>query len=92
MAANAAEATSLRAKLQKATGQDFAGKGFIGVVPRSMVLDILRANHPAALDWLEGSGDEGTLRKLPLVAVTENGIRLGRVNYEVCDRIGFEEG
>lgn len=79
--ADASEAASLRAALESASGQSFAGKGFVGVVPRQLVLDILRANHPATLDWLEQSGGDGPERKLPLVAVTKGGIRLGCVPY-----------
>jgi len=81
--ADASEAAPLRAALESASGQSFAGRGFVGVVPRQLVLEILRANHPATLDWLEQSGGEGTTRQLPLVAVTEGGVRLGRVPYSV---------
>lgn len=81
--ADASEAAPLRTALESATGQSFAGKGFVGVVPRQLVLDILRANHPATLDWLEQSGGEGLDRQLPLVAVTKSGVRLGCVAYTV---------
>ena len=67
--ADASEAAPIRQALETASGQSFAGKGFVGVVPRQLVLDILRANHPSALDWLETSGGEGQARQLPLVAL-----------------------
>lgn len=81
--ADASEAAPLRAALESATGQSFAGKGFLGVVPRELVLHILRANHPATLDWLQESGGDGQRRRLPLVAVTRGGVRLGIVDYEI---------
>ena len=78
MDADASEASELRTLLEKQTGQRVAG--FLGVVPRNMVLDILRANAPNTLDFLEpGSG--GAKRTLPLVAVTKNGFRFGSVEY-----------
>ncbi len=79
--ADASEAAPIRAALEASAGQSFAGKGFLGVVPREFVLHILRANHPATLDWLEQSGGEGRERRLPLVAVTKGGVRLGRIAY-----------
>jgi hypothetical protein len=82
--ADASEAAAFRAALESASGQSFAGKGFLGVVPRELVLQILRTNHPATLDWLENSGgDVGATRKLPLVAVTKSGVRLACVEYDV---------
>ena len=80
MDADASEAAEMRATLEKATGQRIGG--FLGVVPRQMVLDILRANAPATLDHLEPVSS-GRHRKLPLVAITKNGYRLGAVDYEV---------
>jgi hypothetical protein len=81
--AEASEAAPIRAALEASAGRSFAGKGFVGVVPRQLVLDILRANHPAALDWLEQSGGDGLERKLPLLAVTKGGVRLGCVPYSI---------
>jgi hypothetical protein len=66
-----------------ASGQSFGGKGFVGVVPRQLMLDVLRANHPATLDWLEQSGGDGPQRQLPLVAVTKGGVRLGCIPYSL---------
>lgn len=73
--ADASEASAMRQALERATGQNFAGRGFIGVAPRQFVLQILRANAPASLDWLPASG----ARVLPLVAVTKGGVRFGAV-------------
>ena len=81
MDADASEASELRRLLQEQAGQRVAG--FVGVMPRKLVLEILRANHPAMLDWLEESGGDGSQRQLPLVALTRNGVRLGRVPYSV---------
>ena len=81
MDSDASEASELRRLLQGQTGQQVAG--FVGVMPRKLVLEILRANHPAMLDWLEESGGDGPERKLPLVAVTKRGVRLGCVPYRV---------
>lgn len=74
--ADASEACAMRKALDQATGQDFAGRGFIGVVPRQFVLEILRANAPATLDWFPASTNQGA-RVLPLVAVTKRGVRCG---------------
>lgn len=79
--ADASEAAPIRAALEASTGQRFGGRGFLGVVPREFMLHILRANHPATLDWLEPSGGDGPQRCLPLVAVTKGGVRVGRVDY-----------
>ena len=81
MNADASEASELRRMLQEQVGRQVAG--FVGVMPRKLVLEILRANHPAVLDWLEDSGGGGERRKLPLVAITKNGVRLGCAEYSV---------
>ena len=83
MDADAPEAVELRRVLMEQTQQQVAG--FVGLMPRRVVLDILRANHPAVLDWLEDSGGDGPMRTLPLVAITKNGVRLGRVDFRVDD-------
>lgn len=79
--AGASEAAPLRAALEQATGQSFAGRGFLGVVPRSMVLAILRANAPATLDWLPPSRT-GSTRTLPIAVVTKSGFRFAAVSYQ----------
>jgi hypothetical protein len=60
-------------------------EGFIGVVPRWMVLDLLRANAAHTLDFLAPASEGSELRKrvLPLVAVTKGGFRFGAIEYEV---------
>lgn len=78
--ADASEAQAMRKALEQATGQNFAGRGFIGVAPRQFVLQLLRANAPASLDWLSASTSAGA-RVLPLVAVTKGGVRFGSVPY-----------
>ena len=79
MEAEASEAVAFREAFERATGQSFTGKGFLGVVPRELVLRILRANAPATLDWLPPSR-EGPPRTIPLVAVTRRGFRFGAVS------------
>ena len=49
LAADASEAQGMRGALEQATGQSFAGRGFIGVVPREFVVRMVRANAPAAI-------------------------------------------
>ncbi len=77
--ADASEATAMRAALEQATGQNFQGRGFLGVAPRDFVLHILRANAPATLDWLPASTSAAGELQLPLVAITKHGVRFGIV-------------
>lgn len=77
--ADASEATAMRATLEQATGQNFQGRGFLGVAPRDFVLHMLRANAPATLDWLPASTSAGDVQQLPLVAITKHGVRFGIV-------------
>ncbi|HLQ36827.1 MAG TPA: hypothetical protein VK348_03435 [Planctomycetota bacterium] len=73
--ADTSEAAPLWAALQRASGHDLQGRGFLGVVPRAFALQILRANAPATLDWLAPATADGA--ELPLVVATRNGFRLG---------------
>jgi hypothetical protein len=82
--ADASEAVAFRSAIESATGRDLAGRGFLGIAPREFVLHILRTNHPGAVDALEDSGGCGAMRRLPLVAVTKRGVRLGHVDYELA--------
>ena len=79
--ADASEAAAFRSAIEQATGQTFAGRGFLGVAPRQFVIQILRANAPATLDWLPASTMPGGDRALPLVASTKQGVRFGAVTY-----------
>jgi hypothetical protein len=80
MEADASEAKELRRLLEEATGRKVGT--FVGLVPRKMVLEILRANAPQTLDFLEPASS-GRQRRLALVAVTKHGYRFGAVDYEV---------
>ncbi len=51
LAPDASEARGIMAAIQQATGQDLAGRGFVGLVPREFAVTILRSNAPATLDW-----------------------------------------
>ena len=77
----ALEATDLRAAFEKATGQPFEGRGFIGVAPREFVVRLVRANAPAAIEWLPDSM-HGTTRMLPVAAYTKNGVRFAAIEFE----------
>ena len=76
--ADAGEAAGMREALERATGQQFAGRGFLGVAPRQFAVQLLRANAPASLEWLPPSVAEGR-KLLPLVAVTKGGVRFAAV-------------
>lgn len=75
---DASEAAAMRKALEEATRQSFAGRGFVGVAPRQFVLEILRANASASLEWLPAAST-GSSRVLPLVAITKGGVRFGAV-------------
>lgn len=78
--ADASEAAAIRTAIEQATEQSHAGRGFLIVVPREVVVQILRANAPAALEWLPPShGDSGHM--LPLAAFTRGGVRFGAVPF-----------
>jgi len=71
-AAESACAVKIRAA-HAAAGQPMAPTaGMVFVMPRAMVLELLRAEVPAQLDWLESDED-----KLPLLCATKSGVRLG---------------
>ena len=74
LAPDSSEAARFR-ELASASGQTLPeNTGIVIVVPRKDALSILRANAPATLDWLESEPD-----RLPLVAATKDGMRLGSV-------------
>ena len=81
----AGEATQLASTLSRITGQDLSDKGFFGVVPRDMVLAILRANAPQALDWLSDSpsAEDGPDRMLPLAIAASSGYRFGAIPFRM---------
>jgi len=76
--ADASEVSALRHALEKQTGKCAAG--FVVVLPRKIVLEILRANAPHTLDFLEPVSS-GPGRKLPLVAITRHGLRFAAVDF-----------
>ncbi len=67
-----AEAANFRAAMKQAAQPVSETAGMVLVMPRHMVVQLLRANVPAQLDWLES--DAG---KLPLLCATKSGVRLG---------------
>jgi hypothetical protein len=77
--ADASETAAMRTAVEQATGQTLAGRGFLGVAPRSFVTQLLRANAPATLEWLPPSSTREGVRQLPLVAVTKRGVRFAAV-------------
>ncbi len=69
--------------IEKATGQKILAKGFLGVMPRHVAVQILEGHDPKLLERLEGEpGGEGSTRRLPMIAVTKNGARMHVVKYE----------
>lgn len=76
---SAAEAAPFQAAFAQASGQRDTGRGFFGVVTRDFVVQILRANAPATLDWLPPSRQQGGQRMLPLCAATRHGYRFGAI-------------
>lgn len=79
---SASEAAPFQAAFAQASGQSAAGRGFLGVVPRDLVIHILRANAPATLDWLPPSRRQDGSRMLPLCAATQHGFRFGAIAYQ----------
>lgn len=81
----AAEAQAFRTALEDATGQDLGGKGFLGVAPRKFVVDMLRRDSPASLEWIPSSttrDENGDIQHwLPLVALTRKGVRFSVVEF-----------
>ncbi len=68
---------------EKATGQKFRAKGFAGVMPRHVAVEILKDQSPELLEMLENEpGGEGLMRRLPMIAVTKDGARMLVVEYE----------
>ncbi len=61
---DASEAAALQKALEHATRQSFAGRGFVGVAPRQFVLEFLRANAPATLEWLPAD-PRGSVFRVP---------------------------
>ncbi len=81
--AEAPLARGLAAAMEKATGQDFQGRGFVGVMPRRLAVQILKSEKPELLEALGNvPGGEGLMRKLPMIAVTKDGARMLVVDYE----------
>jgi hypothetical protein len=76
--ANAPEAGAFRQAMEQATGQSLAGRGLRAIVPRQLVLEIIRANAPVMLEWLPDQGADQQ-RVLPLVAITKHGMRFGAI-------------
>ena len=72
--ADTADAGVLRAAFERSTGSSSGSAGFVGIASREFVLQILRANSPAALDWLPESR-RGEQRMLPVAAYTRHGVR-----------------
>lgn len=82
METDAPEVHELREAFESEMGRDLGGSVISCLMPRELALEVLRRNAPASLDWLEPTG-EGAERRLPLVAVTCDGMRLGAVPYRV---------
>jgi hypothetical protein len=79
---DAPEAGLFRARLEELTGQDLGAWGFAGIVPRELVVELVRAHCPALLDWLPAAG-HGPRRRLPILVVGADGFRAAGVEYEV---------
>ena len=69
----------MRGFLEQATGQNLAGRGITGLVPRELVVAMLRAQAPATLEWLPPSRTADG-RSLPIAAVTAHGFRFAAVS------------
>jgi hypothetical protein len=82
LAPDAPAAFEIGRLLEQITKVDLHGKGFIGLVPRSVAVSILRVTAPAALEWLPPQSD-GSERTLPLVALMRDGCRVGGIDYRV---------
>ena len=78
---SASEAASFQAVFAQACGLPADGRGFLGVVPRDLVIHILRTNAPATLDWLPPSRQQDGSRMLPLCVATRQGFRFGAIAY-----------
>ncbi|HMQ23441.1 MAG TPA: hypothetical protein PKE00_13175 [Planctomycetota bacterium] len=76
--AKVAEAEPFIAALEQACGQKLPVSGFLGVVPRSFAVDILRKHCTAALDNLP-NGRAGEL--LPVLVSMGSGYRFAEVAY-----------
>ncbi|MFO1052753.1 MAG: hypothetical protein U1F36_11110 [Planctomycetota bacterium] len=72
--ADTADAVALRAAFERATGKEGGSAGFVGIASREFVIETLRSNSPAALDWLPESR-RGEQRMLPVAAYTRHGVR-----------------
>jgi hypothetical protein len=68
-----------RQAIEAQSGEPFTGAGFVGLVPREVAVQILRASTPAALEWL--APDEPGDTKLPVAVMMTAGTRMGVVNY-----------
>ena len=81
------------AATEKATGHKFRAKGFAGVMPRHVAVEILKDQSPELLEMLENEpGGEGLMRRLPMIAVTKDGARMLVVEYEAPEAWRGEMG
>jgi hypothetical protein len=71
----------IRASIEKQVGRDLANTGFIGVAPRQIVLDLMRAGAPELLDWIQPASPPvpDQPRRLPSLVLSADGYRLGPV-------------
>ena len=76
------ELAQLRSALERAGAPPVPKGTMVCVVPRELALKILRTNHPATLDWLDSNEGEHGGHRLPLVAITPGGARLGAIDYD----------
>jgi len=91
--AEAPLARGLAAAMEKATGENFHGRGFVGVMPRQLAVQILQSEKPELLEALgKVPGGEGLRRKLPMIAVTKDGARMLVVEYEAPEEWKGEMG
>src|SRR5262245_15833064 len=75
--AEAREAVVIQKAIERVSGKNVRGRGgFLGVVPRLVVVHLLRATTPRFLEWLPAS-TSGRTRVLTLVAITRRGVRFG---------------
>jgi hypothetical protein len=71
----------IRASIEKQAGRDLSNTGFIGVAPRQIVLDLMRAGAPELLDWIQPAMPvvPDQPRRLPSLVLSADGYRLGPV-------------
>ena len=79
--AEAPEARDLRAAEEEAAGRSLAGQVLRYIVPRAMVIEMLKFNAPQALEWLPSSTMPTGGKGLPFAIFTKSGVRFAAAAY-----------